>query len=120
MNDTYWRGHKLTVVDNVSFYSDNEKVSDNPFRECGHCRKENRRDGHDSCLGELPGLMNACCGHGDNEPSIQFYDRSIITGKDAKKIIDVLKKYQGISPLNEKLAEKVCRYIGKKLRIKYK
>ena len=30
-------------------------------RECGLKRDE---DGHDPCLGTLPGVMNACCGHG--------------------------------------------------------
>lgn len=23
-----------------------------------------RADGHDACLGEIPGAVNACCGHG--------------------------------------------------------
>ena len=42
-------------------------------RPCGHCGKFNTPQGHDACLGELPGVMNACCGHGnDNESYIQF------------------------------------------------
>lgn len=32
---------------------------------CGHCNLPNRVDGHDACLGTIPGVMNACCGHGD-------------------------------------------------------
>lgn len=44
----------------------------NPDRKCGHCNLPNRSDGHDACLGELPGVMNACCGHGKREPYVQF------------------------------------------------
>ncbi len=34
-------------------------------RPCGHCGLPNRSDGHDACLGVIPGAMNACCGHGN-------------------------------------------------------
>jgi len=38
--------------------------------------------------------MNACCGHGQiNDAYIQFLDSFSIYGKDAKVIIDILKKY---------------------------
>jgi len=32
--------------------------------ECPHCHKRRGQDGHDPCLGELPGVLFACCGHG--------------------------------------------------------
>lgn len=33
--------------------------------QCDHCHLPGRSDGADQCLGWLPGVMNACCGHGD-------------------------------------------------------
>jgi hypothetical protein len=41
-------------------------------RPCGHCGQHgSSNDGHaDPCLGELPGVTNACCGHGD--PSMAY------------------------------------------------
>lgn len=31
---------------------------------CPHCHMERKEDGHDPCLGALPGVEYACCGHG--------------------------------------------------------
>jgi hypothetical protein len=31
---------------------------------CRLCRRPRRADGADPCLGRLPGVVNACCGHG--------------------------------------------------------
>ena len=62
----YWRGHPMHRQDGVWIYTDTgQPVSENPDRLCGHCGLPNRGDGYDACLGELPGVMNACCGHGD-------------------------------------------------------
>ena len=53
-------------------------------RACGHCLKPNRADDHDSCLGELPGVINACCGHGNkSEAYVQYSDERIERGEDA-------------------------------------
>jgi|HubBroStandDraft_3_1064219.scaffolds.fasta_scaffold01536_2 hypothetical protein len=31
---------------------------------CPECKKVRKKDGFDPCLGELPGVIFACCGHG--------------------------------------------------------
>lgn len=31
---------------------------------CGHCGLSRTPEGHDGCIGTLPGVTNACCGHG--------------------------------------------------------
>jgi len=31
---------------------------------CPECKMARGEDGHDPCLGQLPGVMFACCGHG--------------------------------------------------------
>jgi len=32
--------------------------------ECTHCGLKRTEEGHDGCLGTIPDVMNACCGHG--------------------------------------------------------
>ena len=32
---------------------------------CGACKMPWRADGVDPCMGRLPGVVNACCGHGE-------------------------------------------------------
>lgn len=34
-------------------------------RVCAHCGLGYGASLHDPCLGELPGVLEACCGHGD-------------------------------------------------------
>ena len=105
MTLSYWRGHKIEFNSNKFwlYFDTKEKVSENNNRECGHCHKNNREDGHDTCIGELPGLMNACCGHGKvNGCYVQFLDGSIVSGENAKIIIDRLS----IDVNNVKLSHK--------------
>ncbi len=33
-------------------------------RECLRCGRMPTKDGYDACLGQLPGVTSACCGHG--------------------------------------------------------
>lgn len=37
-------------------------------RPCRRCGRFPTREGHDACLGTLPGVVSACCGHGITEP----------------------------------------------------
>ena len=59
------RGHQIVLAGDVWLYADTgELVSENPDRPCGHCGLPNTPEGHDACLGTVPGAINACCGHG--------------------------------------------------------
>jgi hypothetical protein len=85
--DTY-RGHPMSYVDGAWRYNDTgQRVSDNPHRPCGHCGLSDTSEGHDGCLGTLPGVVNACCGHGDNRTAyVQFADgRPSLSGDDARR-----------------------------------
>jgi hypothetical protein len=63
------------------YTSDQVLVSDDPDRACGHCMIANTPEGHDPCLGTLPGVMNACCGHGDaSEAYVQFESGMVMRG----------------------------------------
>ena len=78
-------------------YSDTKKSTIDTWqnRPCGKCGKQYTKEGHDACLGTLPGVMNACCGHGDNRDAyVQFMDEFSIHGEDAIAILEVLKKYK--------------------------
>ena len=63
-------------------------------RPCGECNLYPTKEGHDGCFhGSLPGVMAACCGHGDTDAYVMFLDHTRIGGEDALKIMDILKKY---------------------------
>ena len=68
-------------------------------RPCGRCGEFlTNKEGHDACLGTLPGVMNACCGHGDNRDAyVQLLDGFSLSGEDAIVILKVLKKYNNLS-----------------------
>ena len=80
------RGHEIANFGNGWYYADTgEPVASTP-KPCGHCGKGDAPEGHDACLGTLPGVMNACCGHGDiKEAYVQFPDASCIRGEEAIK-----------------------------------
>jgi hypothetical protein len=81
-----WRGHPITCVDGRWLYADTgEPVADAADRPCGECGRAATVAGHDGCLGTLPDVANACCGHGrDDEAYVQFADGSEIRGADAR------------------------------------
>jgi len=64
------------------FYVDTQTPTAGFERPCGHCGKKNTDEGHDACLGTLPGVMNACCGHGKaREAYVQFPPECVLRGK---------------------------------------
>ena len=63
-------------------YVDNDVPIRFKQRPCPQCGKSYGVDGHDPCLGRLPGVINACCGHGGRCTSyIQFENGVTIEGK---------------------------------------
>lgn len=79
------RGHLSVLVDKPLLeggsewvYADTlEPVNDKrPCKTCGLAPI----NGMDGCLGKLPGVSNACCGHGWNEPYVQFENGVILRG----------------------------------------
>ena len=59
-------------------------------RPCGRCSLHETPEGHDACLGTLPGVENACCGHGnDRDAFIQYSDGRYVQGQNA---IDCFKQ----------------------------
>lgn len=83
---SHLRGHRMVCRDGEWYFVDTGEAVRSTWRErrCGHCGRKSTPEGHDGCLGELPGVMNACCGHGSvKEAYIQFSARDILQGVDA-------------------------------------
>ena len=55
-------------------YSDgtNAHGEEKQARKCPNCDKLQTAKGHDACLGELDGVIAACCGHGVTKPYVMF------------------------------------------------
>lgn len=62
-----------------------EMAGSGQFGVCVKCNKGPTVEGHDGCLGTLPGpIMNACCGHGnDSQAYVQYWGGARIHGGDA-------------------------------------
>jgi len=60
---------------------------------CAKCKSDKTKEGHDACLGTLDEklVMNACCGHGEIEPYVQFWDGRCIRGEAATILQENLK-----------------------------
>jgi len=82
-----WRGHPMHYDEQQScwlYTGDGLPISQDPSRPCGECGLGITPEGHDGCLGTLPGVLNACCGHGDESDAyIQYSDKTCSSGQDA-------------------------------------
>lgn len=81
----HWRGHPIfSEGEDWKFCDTKERVADIwESTSCAHCGGLPTQEGYDPCIANLPGVMNACCGHGDrNSAYIQFEDGMIIRGFD--------------------------------------
>lgn len=90
MERSYWRGHEIIFSKGKSRYKDTLTPTIGNRRSCGHCGLDDTKEGHDGCLGTLSGgVMNACCGHGqERESYVQFFDGKRLGGNAAKKWIE--------------------------------
>ncbi len=63
---SYSRGWPIEWDGAKWIYSD-IKTPQNDQRRCARCGKPPTTNGHDACLGFIPGVSNACCGHGQTD-----------------------------------------------------
>lgn len=99
MKKDRFRGHEIIEREGVWLYADTlEPVSQTwEQRGCGHCGLANTPEGHDGCLGTIPGALNACCGHGDpGDAYVQYEDRDV-RGQEALEHIARIKREQSMS-----------------------
>ena len=62
MATTYYRGHKIFFDGWNWRYCDTWEIISN--RPCKRCNRPPTHEGYDACLGHIPGMFSACCGHG--------------------------------------------------------
>jgi hypothetical protein len=71
-------------------------------RPCKFCNKPNIEDGnqsYDACLGKLPGVVAACCGHGATEGYILFENDTRITlSRMTTRELEMRKNWQKMDP----------------------
>lgn len=89
----YLRGHPMhwDEHDQCWRFDDTGERTDETWakRPCGHCGLYgNSSDGQvDPCLGVLPGVTNACCGHGDpDEAYICFQGGLVVRGFEVDRL----------------------------------
>lgn len=68
MAKSFLRGHPIEYNGRKWVYSDNKAPIDSEVRVCVRCGQQRTPEGYDACLGYLPGVTAACCGHGVEEP----------------------------------------------------
>ena len=92
----YYRGREIkTNTEGHWVFSDTNTLVKNDINcYCGDCGKLPTQEGHDQCISNLIGCMNACCGHGStNKAYVQFLDGKCIRGEDAITIQNILKRH---------------------------
>ena len=62
------RGHPVFYIDNEWRYSNDKIVNKDAI--CARCGKLPTSEGYDACLGYIPNVISACCGHGVEPPYI--------------------------------------------------
>jgi hypothetical protein len=79
-------GHKVTFAGEVGsngrwIHRDSKGrfISDKNLK-CPKCGKEQTAEGHDPCIANLPGVKNACCGHGNKKGYVMFENGLTIRG----------------------------------------
>lgn len=73
-------GHKITSRGGQPWTYDDTGTPIPEDRECPNCHQHGA-DGCDPCLGRLPGVFAACCGHGVEEGYISFENGITVRGR---------------------------------------
>lgn len=66
--------------DKYRYCDTGELVYEAAPRACPRCEKLPTGKGHDPCIANLPGVRNACCGHGVGPGYVQFTNGRTIRG----------------------------------------
>jgi len=71
--NAFSRGHAIVDLDDGKgwVYADTGEPHDDS-RPCTSCGKYPTIEGHDACLGTMPGVAAACCGHGVKDPYVKM------------------------------------------------
>lgn len=99
------RGHRVTLDGSVWRYADDGSFvwPDHKLRvrPCIRCGAQPTDDLHDACLGEVPGLRAACCGHGVGVGYASTHDHRTFFG-EWSSVEDWLRE-EGLRPIESLL-----------------
>jgi hypothetical protein len=75
----YVYGHECYYVEAAQEwrYCDTHELVDPHSRPCPQCHELPTPEGHDACLGEIPGVKFACCGHGVEDGYVSWGNRGV-------------------------------------------
>ena len=68
-------GENMTTGEWV--YDDTGEPIKGNERPCANCGRMPSPKGHDACLGTLPGVKAACCGHGGRDKKYTFLEGDV-------------------------------------------
>ena len=73
----YFRGHSAIIKDDNWVYEDTLEPMAEP-RPCAACGIKFPYGKPDICLGMLPGVDSACCGHGRTEDAFIIFESGVV------------------------------------------
>lgn len=91
---SYLRGHRILSADGTIWrYADDGPVVEGAERPCVRCGRPPVGDvGADACLGVLPGVKAACCGHGVLSPYVLFEDGTRLHPGDVEVYLAIMSR----------------------------
>ncbi len=84
----YANGWPIIYIKDQWVYEDTKESLSIP-RACRKCGDKVTEKGHDTCIANLPGIRNGCCGHSVQQPYLQFEDEETF-----RKVIKFLRSNQ--------------------------
>jgi hypothetical protein len=91
--DSTYGGHRMHYENDAWFFNDTGEPIIGSNRPCVFCFKVRTKEGHDGCLGSLPNVSNACCGHGDIEEAYVLFDDG--TRLEYQAALDFQREHKG-------------------------
>lgn len=100
------RGHEITYDEDLDIWTwdDDGQPLDNE-RPCARCARPPTPEGHDACVGSIPGVSSACCGHGVESPAVFLEEQSPdfnwrqIATRALKNVDKIVELYETANPL---------------------
>jgi hypothetical protein len=93
MSEGEIRGHPVYYDSETKrwrYIDENGLDNDKQERPCKHCGKNPTKEGYDACLGFLPNIAHACCGHNGKiqSPYAMFNNGTSIEFKNRKEMCE--------------------------------
>lgn len=87
-----YRGHSIVWKAKHWQYEDGEPTTSE--RPCVHCGRISRSGDPDPCLGKLPRVKAACCGHGEPDDAYMIFDcGASVYGSEVHDLINCWRRY---------------------------